>query len=52
VRIYTGAQVDADVHRRLNELAARNDRSVAAGIRLALREHLEQAASDHEETST
>jgi ribbon-helix-helix CopG family protein len=49
-RIYTGAQVDIAVHRQLSELARRRERSVAAEIRLALHEHLEQAANDHEET--
>jgi len=44
--VFTGAQVSADVHRRLHELAERNERSVAAEIRLALREHLEREQDD------
>lgn len=39
-----GAQVDLQTWRRLKEQAARNERSMAAEVRLALRKHLETAA--------
>ena len=49
-RIYTGTKVDLETYQRMNELADRNERSVAAEIRLALAEHLqrEQVAGPRE----
>ena len=44
--VFTGAQIDADTHRRLHELADRNERSAAAELRLALREHFDRAQVD------
>jgi predicted transcriptional regulator len=40
--VFVGAQVDADTHRQLHELAERNSRSAAGEIRLALKERLER----------
>ena len=36
------ARIDMDLHQRLKEQARRNDRSMAAEIRQALREHLSE----------
>ena len=44
-RIPMGAYVDRDQHRRLAELAERNERSLSAEMRLALREHIERDES-------
>ena len=41
-RIPMGAYVDRDQHRRLAELAERNERSLSAEMRLAQREHIER----------
>jgi hypothetical protein len=35
-----GAYIDREQHRRLAELAERNERSLSAEVRLALREHI------------
>lgn len=40
--VFFNVRVDAETHRRLAELAARNYRTVAAEIRLAVRERLER----------
>lgn len=41
-RIPMGAYVDVDQHRQLAKLAERNERSLSAEVRLALKEHLER----------
>jgi predicted transcriptional regulator len=41
-RVPMGAYVDNEQHERLAELAATNERSLSAEVRLALREHLER----------
>jgi hypothetical protein len=39
-RVPMGAYIDREQHRRLAELAERNERSLSAEVRLALREHI------------
>ena len=41
-RVPMGAYVDREQHRRLAELAERNERSLSAEMRLAQREHIER----------
>ena len=45
------ARVRADALERLKSLAARNERSVGAELRLALREHLDRAGDDAARTA-
>ena len=44
-RIPMGAYVDREQHQRLAEMAERNERSLSAEVRLAVREHIEREAS-------
>ena len=39
-----GAYIDKEQHQRLAALAERNERSLSAEVRLALREHIEREA--------
>jgi hypothetical protein len=41
-RVPLGAYVDRGQHERLTALAQRNERSLSAEVRLALREHLDR----------
>lgn len=45
-RIPMGAYVDRDQHEQLAALAERNERSMSAEVRLALREHIEREAEE------
>jgi predicted transcriptional regulator len=45
-RIPMGAYVDREQHQRLAALAERNERSLSAEVRLALREHIEREAEE------
>jgi hypothetical protein len=47
-RIPMGAYVDRDQHEQLAALAERNERSMSAEVRLALREHIERETEEVE----